>query len=374
MPLPSTWLVGAGPGDPSLLTVRAAELLAGAEVVLCESGLPAELFEPCRGSPIPVDVATLLREARGNQRVVSLMFGDPRASSLGLEQARALRDAGIPFGVVPGLPENYRGSGYDGSLVGKRLLVPRAPEQSLRSAREIRTRGAEAVVLPLIALTAPSDTRLLESSVSRLSSYDWVLLTSANGSRRLCAALRRAGLDARAFGHARIGAIGPETAAPLTELGLRPDLVSSAHVAEEFARELLLQPTFRRALLVRAEQARDVLPETLRASGVELDVVPAYRTESLADSQRAPLRQLLATKQLDAILVTSSSMARALAEALGDEGRALLEGVVVASIGPITSQTLTECGMAPSVEANVYTMEGLLDAVEGWFEGGGRRG
>lgn len=376
MPVPSTWLVGAGSGDPSLLAVRAAELLADAEFVFHAPGLPSELFEFCSGAVSPITLPALVLAAREGKRVVSLVSGDPRTSSLGLLQATVLKEAGIPFGVVPGISTTAVDGGvggverfrfYDGPLVGKTLLLPRAVDQGLLSARAIRRRGADAVILPLIAIVEPSRPEALDAAVSALRSYDWLLLTSANGTERLLSALLRRGLDARAFGDVRIGAIGPETAAPLGQWGLHADLVSKAHVAEEFALALLERLPFQRALLVRAEQAREVLPSMLRARGVEVEVVAAYRTESLSEVKRAPLSQLLGEKKLDAILVTSSSMARALADTLGDGKKELLRDVVIASIGPITTQTLVECGMLPQVEASVFTMDGLLDALENAF-------
>jgi uroporphyrinogen III methyltransferase/synthase len=275
----------------------------------------------------------------------------------------------IVVGDVVGLREKLRF--YDrGALFGKRLLLPRPASLARASAKEIRQRGGIAIVTPLIAIDEPEDPLAVDKAVSELASYDWVLLTSANGAERLVESIMRAGRDARAFGQAKIGVIGPKTAAPLQRLGLVPDLVAEEHVAEGLLLALTAQQTMKRVLLFRAAEAREVLPETLRARGVEVDVVAAYRTRRVTGPEVQALRGELAAGHIDAVLVTSSSMAQALGCALGPDAAELLRNTTVASIGPVTTASLEAIGIAVHVVASSYTVTGLLDALERAFAKG----
>jgi uroporphyrinogen III methyltransferase / synthase len=494
------WLVGAGPGDPGLITLRGLELLRAADVVLYDALAHPALLEECRDGALLVSVGKrygahsveqpeiirmLIEHARAGRSVVRLKGGDPLLFARGAEEAQALTEASIRFGVVPGICSPMGASTYAGvplthrdlsssvtfvtgtdkfgkphestewhrlawaadtlcilmgmrrideitaalieggrpgstptcviewgaraeqrvlvsslssiakevaeqgyknpavivvgdvvtlreqlrwfdnrPLFGKRVLLARAAEQALMTAQLVRQRGAEPVCFPLISIEDPEDETAVDSAVNRLSKYDWVLLTSANGSERLLRGLERCGLDARAFGGARIAVIGPKTAEPLKRFGLRPDLIAKDHLAEGLLRELLTQEPLRRVLLFRAAEAREVLPDELRARGVEVDVVAAYRTRRLGEAQAAPLRQSIERRSVDTVLVTSSSMALALVEGLGPQARNLLADLLVASIGPITSETLVQLGITPDVTASEHTIPGLLDALE----------
>ena len=176
------------------------------------------------------------------------------------------------------------------------------------------------------------------------------------------------GGDARAFGGARIAVIGPGTARPLGRWGLVPDLVAKEHVAESLARELLSAGKARSALLVRAQEARDVLPMSLREAGLHVTVVSAYATRKLGVQQSSRLHDLLQSGSIDAALLTSSSMADALVTALGSSAQEVLSRTCVASIGPITTSTLQKAGVRVDVTAKVYTVEGLLDSLEQYFD------
>ena len=175
------------------------------------------------------------------------------------------------------------------------------------------------------------------------------------------------GRDARAFGTAKIAVIGPGTARHLGTWGIVPDLVADEHEAEALARQLLAFGPAHSALLVRAEVAREVLPSTLREAGVDVDVVTAYKTRRLTEQQRDTLVNMLQSSSVDAVLLTSSSMAQALAESLGHDAPNILAQVCVASIGPVTSSTLNKHGIQVTVSASKYTIEGLLEALESHY-------
>ncbi|HEX4336317.1 MAG TPA: uroporphyrinogen-III C-methyltransferase [Polyangiaceae bacterium] len=494
------YLVGAGPGDPSLITVRGKELLEKAEVVLHDSLSHPALLDFCSPSAELRNVgkrggqknpsqawitAQLVELARAGRRVVRLKGGDPLLFARGAEEAEDLAAAGVSFEIVPGIPSPVAAAAYAGislthrelsssatfitgsdregvdwtpdawhhlatatdticvlmgmrrleeitaaivhggrppttpaaivqwaarpsqrvlvatlgdiaararaegftnpalifvgevvtlrdnlrwydrkPLFGKRLLVPRPLHQARETASRIRERSAEPVVFPVIDIVDPPDPAPLERALVELPSYDWVLFTSSNGVDRFFAALAKAGRDARAFGRALVGVIGPGTGAALARYGVRADVVAREFVGEGLAREIA---GARRVLIARALVARDALPDALRSAGAHVDVVPVYRTVPAAPDKGAELRHLLENDALDVALFTSSSTVENVADLLGPDAPALLARTTVASIGPVTSTTLTARQIRIDVTATTYTVDGLLDALEAHF-------
>jgi uroporphyrinogen III methyltransferase/synthase len=302
--------------------------------------------------------------ARPEQRVVTAPLDRIAAVAL----AAGLKNPAIILvGEVATLRDQL--AWYDSRpLSGKRIVVPRAAEQARETAGAVRERGAAAIALPMIEIAPPPDAARLAAAVADMKSYDWVLFTSSNGVEQLRLELERAGRDARAFGSARVGAIGPKTAEALSRLGIVADVVAREFVGEGLASAVLGQGTPRRVLLLRALVARDALPEALRARGCQVDVVAAYETKPLTGSG-AELRQRIEAGSVDAILFSSSSTVTSTLDALGEGGAELLRRIVVGSIGPITTRTLQAAGLPPSVQAASYTVEGLLDALEEHFGG-----
>jgi uroporphyrinogen III methyltransferase/synthase len=300
--------------------------------------------------------------ARPEQRVVvaSLDRIAERASEAGLKNP-----AVIIIGEVVSLRERL--GWYDvRPLSGKRVIIPRASDQARDTASALRERGAEPVSLPMIEIAPPPDPAGFSRAVSTLGQFDWVLFTSANAVEQLRAELGRQALDARAFGAAKVGAVGPKTAEALARLGIKADAVAQEFVGEGLATVLLNAGVRRRVLLLRALVAREALPEALRAAGAEVEVVAAYENKPLASSA-AVLRERVEGGKADAILFTSSSTVTSTLEALGAEGKSLLSRLVLASIGPVTTRTLRAAGLEPTVQASVYTVDGLLDALEAHF-------
>lgn len=297
--------------------------------------------------------------ARPEQRVVTSTLA---------QIAQASADAGlknpaiIVVGEVVALREQL--AWYDRRpLSGRRVVIPRAAEQAKDTANALRERGAVPVILPMIRIAPPPDGAAFSSAVARLGSYDWVLFTSGNAVEQTRLELEKAGKDARAFGAARVAVVGPKTAEALARLGIKADLVAQEFVGEGLAKTLLEQGVPRRVLLLRALVARDVLPDALRAAGCEVDVVAAYENQPLASSG-AELAERIRSGNADAILFTSSSTVSSTLEALGEGGKELLQRIALCSIGPVTTRTLVAAGLSPTVQASVYTVEGLLDALE----------
>jgi uroporphyrinogen III methyltransferase / synthase len=248
-------------------------------------------------------------------------------------------------------------------LFGQRILLPRAEHQAAETAAQIRDFGAEPVLFPVLEMVEPEDRAALPAAVAELSSYDWVLFTSANGVERFWAELDRQHKDARAFASAKVGVIGPKTAQALSAHGVRADVCAKEFVGESLARAIQTAGGGKRVLLPRAQRAREALPELLRGSGYQVTVVPAYETRSIAPARAEELKRLLADGEVDTVLFTSSSTVESVCDALGSEAARLLSRVQLASIGPVTSATAAGLGLEMDVTAEVYTVPGLLQAL-----------
>jgi uroporphyrinogen III methyltransferase/synthase len=235
-------------------------------------------------------------------------------------------------------------------LAGVTVAVTRARAQSSALAARLRGLGADAVEAPAIRIAA------IDGPAPAVDSYDLICLTSPNGVRMLFYRLALAGLDARSLAGARVAAIGPGTAAALREHGVIADVVPERFVAEGLV-EALADVPVSRALVARAAEARDVLPDALRERGAEVDVVALYETvaEPFDDGRRA------AVARADYVTFTSSSTVKYFFAAL--DGAELTKRTRLASIGPVTSDALRARGLEPDVEARRHDIDGLVQAL-----------
>jgi uroporphyrinogen III methyltransferase / synthase len=483
-----TYLIGAGPGDPSLITVKGQRILTRADVILYDHLANDRLLDlaPPHAEKIYVGKkrathevtqeeisAMMIDRASRGLTVVRLKGGDPFIFGRGGEEMEALAAAGLPFEIVPGVTTPLGIAAYTGvplthrehssavtfvtghnveaidwskvgasetivlfmglvnfpsiahalidkgrspdtpamavrwatrpdqetivgtletlpqrladaalkppatiiigevvalrdkfnwyerlPLFGQRIVITRDRLQSSDLADPLESLGAEAILLPAIEIREPSNPRPLEDAIARLESYDWLIFTSANGVRYFVNALDKSPYDLRTL-KSRICAIGPATKAAIEALHIKVDLMPKEYVAESlvqaFAKENL---QFRRILLPRAAVARDLVPRELGRRGATVEVVEAYQTVAPADlAVRA--RAVLARKPHWITFTSSSTVTNLIAAA----GREALSQIKIASIGPITSATLREHGVEPTVEAQPHTIGGLVDAI-----------
>ena len=248
-------------------------------------------------------------------------------------------------------------------LFGRRIVVTRARSQISRLTTALEHLGAEVIEMPTIRIEAPDDLGPLERAVAGLDAFDWVVFTAANGVDAFFAALARAHLDSRALGSVKICTIGPATAQRLSCFGLRSDLLPEKFVSTEIVSALASQENLpgMRILYPRADIAPPALVETLAAHGAVVCDVTAYRTVP-DGSDGEEVTTLLAENEIDWITFTSSSTVKNFFDVIKPK-TACLGQVGLATIGPATSATLGQFGLAPTVEADPHTIEGLLDAI-----------
>jgi uroporphyrinogen III methyltransferase / synthase len=484
------YLVGAGPGDPGLITCKGREILERADAVLYDhlanpallNLAPPEaerLYVGKKGSvhafSQPEICAMMIERARRGLTVVRLKGGDPFLFGRGGEELEALAEAGIAFEVVPGVtsplgiaaytgvPLTHRGlasavtfvTGYaEGEidwgrvghaqtlvifmgltvfseiareliahgraadtpamavrwgtrpdqktltgtlatlpaliasegmkppatiivgevvrlrekldwyehlpLFGKNIVVTRAKGQADSLSARLLALGAGAVELPTIEILPASDYRPLDRAIAVLPTYDWLIFTSANGVRFFLDRLDRSPTDLRSL-RAKICVIGPATRSAVEGLHLKVDLMGKEYVAEglieAFAGHDLIG---KRVLLPRAAVARDLVPAELARRGAEVNVVEAYRTGIPEEAKTAATEIFGRARKPDWITFTSSSTVQNFVTICG---AGALDGIKVASIGPITSQTASRLGIEVGAEASVYTIDGLVQAI-----------
>jgi uroporphyrinogen III methyltransferase/synthase len=228
--------------------------------------------------------------------------------------------------------------------------------------------GARVTACPTIRVQALREGAPLRRALHDLETYDYVIFTSANGVRYFFAALGRTGRDARALAGARTVAIGPETARAIEVHGLRADIRADEFVAEGILRKLgRARLTGSRVLIPRALDAREVLPDTLRARGARVDVIPMYRTVT-EPGLAARLQRLFTDTRIGCVTFTSSSTVRAFFE---KAPRSLLRRAsprwVAACIGPVTARALREYYRGPTLVARSYDAAGLVDEIIRYF-------
>jgi uroporphyrinogen III methyltransferase/synthase len=242
-------------------------------------------------------------------------------------------------------------------LHGKRVVVTRARAQSSGLAATLSALGADVVELPAIRIEPRLDTDAVRDAVAALHTYALVCLTSPNGAHLLFEAMAAHDKDARALANAIVAAIGPGTAAALEEHGVIADIVPGRFVAEAMVETLRpVGLAGKPVLIARAAEARDVLPDALAEMGANVDVVPLYETVR----EDADPVAVEAAQSADYVTFTSSSTVRNLLDAVGDRFPASAR---VVSIGPVTSATARDLGLAVDVEAERHDPSGLVEAL-----------
>jgi uroporphyrinogen III methyltransferase/synthase len=250
-------------------------------------------------------------------------------------------------------------------LSGKRVLVTRARDQASRLSELLREQGAETLEAPAIEIAEPEDYASLDAALERLGSYTWVVFTSANGVGAMFGRLETLGRDSRAFGDARVAAIGPATADALRQHGVNPDLMPDQYLTAAVAQALAATGLGGTSILLpRTDIAGEALAEALEAEGATVDQVVAYRT--LQASRLDPeVERLLRDGGIDIVTFASASTVKNLVGLLAGDIEPLRQ-TTVACIGPVTARTAREAGLRVDLEAKEHTLQGLIDAlVEG---------
>jgi uroporphyrinogen III methyltransferase/synthase len=250
----------------------------------------------------------------------------------------------------------------DRPLFGRRIVVTRTRQQAGALSAQLRSLGADVTELPTIKIVPPENLMEFGELVRDSFQYDWVVFTSPNGVTAFFELFFKLYDDARALGSARIAAIGPGTAKRVKDFHLAVDLQPEEAVAERLVEAFQRHESVEnlKFLLVRAANARDVLPKRLAQMGAIVDEAIAYRTVPETDDITGARKRFI-DEGADLITFTSSStVENFLAMKLPWP-----KGIKTASIGPITSGTMKDAGLQVDVEATQHDIDGLVEAIVG---------
>ncbi len=242
-------------------------------------------------------------------------------------------------------------------LSGKRVLVTGSPSFVDKLSPLLKEEGAQAVSLSLIRTEAIGQ-EVLEKTIEKIDSYSWIVFTSANGVRIFFDQMKNLRKDIRSLGRCRFAVIGSGTKKALENIGIYSDFLPDSYSSEDMAKALLpLLKKEDKVLLLRAQEASEVLPEALTKAGIPFENVAIYHT--VRDYRKEEILCRIA-KDADYITFASSSAVKAYVSMMEDVNE--FKGKYV-SIGPVTSKTMSEAGLNTDIAAGSYTAQGMVEAM-----------
>ncbi|GFE57432.1 uroporphyrinogen-III C-methyltransferase [Geobacter sp. AOG1] len=253
-------------------------------------------------------------------------------------------------------------------LFGRTILVTRAADQAGEFSRFLEAQGARVLECPTIRIAPPESFAGLDDAIARLADFHWLIFSSANAVGAFFSRLHALELDSRAIGPCKVCAVGPKTAELLQHHGIRADLIPDDYkgegvVAAFAARNIRGQ----QILFPKGDRAREVIPAGLAQRGAEVTAPVAYRNLA-PDAVPPSVLTALEERRVDCVTFTASSTASNLADLLGENRFLnLLEGVTVASIGPITSRTCRDLGLEVHIEPREYTLAALTADIVNYY-------
>jgi uroporphyrinogen III methyltransferase / synthase len=370
------YLVGAGPGDPGLMTARSLELIASADAIFYDRLIPPGALDGARADAELVYVgkqpgvpsvpqeeigARLVEAGNDGKSVVRLKGGDPFVFGRGGEEGEALREAGVEFEVVPGITAGVAASAYAGIPVTHR---DDASAVAFVTGHEDPEKDETA--LDWEALARFPGTLVFYMGVKRLDDNASALIAAGRDPEEPAAAIERGTMAGQRTVTATLGTIAEAVARE--EVKAPALIVIGAVVARrEQLAWLERRPLHgRRVVVTRARAQASGLARTLRSLGAETVELPAIRIEPRIDS--AAVRDAIAALgDYKLVCLTSPNGVRLLFEAMEEAGldARALAGATVAAIGPGTARALAERGIRADVVPERFVAEALVDALSG---------
>ncbi|MGA9771834.1 MAG: uroporphyrinogen-III synthase [Blastocatellia bacterium] len=255
-------------------------------------------------------------------------------------------------------------------LKNKTVMVTRPRAQSKEMSDMLERLGAVVIHCPAIEIIEPDNWDALDTAIEKINTYDWIIFTSANGPRFFFPRLANRRKDGIAsMAELIVCAIGPATARAIESAGVRVDVTATDSKAEGALRAIIEYTggeeklKGQRLLIPRARIAREVLPDELVRLGAEVDTVETYQTVKPA-MDAGNIVDLFARGGIDAITFTSSSTVSNFARLVGtNDLSALLQGVLIACIGPVTTGTAIEYKLEKIVQPESYTSAALVETI-----------
>jgi uroporphyrinogen-III synthase len=243
-------------------------------------------------------------------------------------------------------------------LRGKTVLITRAASQSHALQDGLARLGAKVIECPAIQVTPVEDWTEVDRAIAKLNTYQWLLFTSANAVEHFLTRLEK--VRGRSCS-VPVAVVGPATARSLRDWNISPSLIPTDFRAEGLVAAFPSDLRGVRILFPRAQTARELLPEELRQRGATVDVVVVYRT---VKAEGMPgVREILSRERVDCIVFTSPSAIRFMADSADGDLAALVKGIAIAVIGPVTREAAASFGITPTIEPAHATVPDLIDAI-----------
>jgi uroporphyrinogen III methyltransferase / synthase len=368
------YLVGAGPGDPGLMTVRALELIESADAIYYDRLVPPGALDGARDDADLVYVGKapgkqslaqdeiglqLIEAALAGKSVVRLKGGDPFVFGRGGEEGEALREAGIEFEVVPGITAGVAATAYAGIPVTHR---DDASAVAFVTGHEDPEKDESA--LDWGALARFPGTLVFYMGVKQLAANAAALIDAGRGGDEPAAAIERGTMDGQRTVVATLGSLAEAVARE----GIKaPALIVIGPVVQrrEALSWLERRPLAgKRVVVTRARAQASGLAATLRGLGAEVVELPSIRIEPRIESEE--VKQAIEwIGEYALIVLTSPNGVRLLFEALrgaGLDARAL-SGITVAAIGPGAARALARVGISADILPERFVAESLVESL-----------
>jgi len=247
-------------------------------------------------------------------------------------------------------------------LFGSNVAVTRSRLQNSTLVEKISDLGGNPIEIPTIKIEKIEDNFDLEKEIKDIQKYTYIAFTSKNSVDIFFDKLEEMNLDSRALAGLKVCSIGSATSDSLNKRGIKTDICPKKFVAEYLFEELKEDLTSEDNVLIpRSENARDYLVENI-SKLCPVKEVHIYRTVIDSDKKDEVI-DVLNSEDLDYITFTSSSTIKNLVEIIGEDKLSLLKRIKVVSIGPITSKTARDFGIEIYKEADVSTIDGIVDVI-----------
>jgi uroporphyrinogen III methyltransferase/synthase len=253
-------------------------------------------------------------------------------------------------------------------LFGKTVVVTRNKTSEKKFTKLLEQQGANVFHFPTIDIVEIQPNNKLEQALNTLNLYDWLLFTSGNAVEIFFDQLLQAGYDMRSLRSIKIVAIGKPSAEKLQQYYLKADFIPSVFTSEELIAGMIAKYSLseKRIVFPGSTLANPGIAESLRKAGAHIDVIPIYETKIAHVDKEAidELKTLIKQQEIHWITFTSSSTVNNFVELIGSDF--IIENkdkIPIASIGPVTTKTLKQYDLHPSITAHEHTFEGLVNSI-----------
>lgn len=236
--------------------------------------------------------------------------------------------------------------------------------------------GAEVIEFPTIEIVPVEDYSVIDQCIGQIETYDWLVLTSANGVKYLFGRIMVLEKDIRDLKGIKICAVGEKTAEMIAQYGIRVEMIPEKFSAEGLVESFAHYYSGRKKgmkgikiLLPRAEKAREVFPEKIREKGAVIDVPPLYRAVK-PESYGKRIGRFLKKGKITIVTFTSAATFNNFCEIMGDAAMDYLRHVAIAVIGPVTKKAIEGKGLRVDIMPEKSTVDAMVGEIIQWAETG----